>query len=221
MESDMNIKFVILVTSLALAGCSTVGPPISGQGQCITKDDVARAQNEWGEAIVAIGSAYASGKDYKALAAHSVDTLYGYDEGTVLFKPTKAAEKQFRLNTRDAISYFVAGGVSEDHGFAIQPWSKVRFENAGINLQCHSAIAMGNYYFTDAKTRKEVKVEFTFGYVRDENGKLLINLHHSSFPYQAAGKTGKTAGKTGGKTGTDPEVSPLKNHILQRLMARF
>ncbi len=29
-----------------------------------------------------------------------------------------------------------------------------------------------------------MEVEFTFGYFRDGEGKLRVNLHHSSFPYQ-------------------------------------
>ena len=45
---------------------------------------------------------------------------------------------------------------------------------------------MGNYYFTDTNTGEEVKVDYTFGYRQDEDGKLYINLHHSSFPYQVA-----------------------------------
>lgn len=121
---------------------------------------------------------------YKKLAADHVDTLYAYDEGTVLFKPTKAAAQQFRHTEPEAISYFVTGVVPEDHGFALQPWSAVRFENDGIIIDSDSAVAMGDYFFTDANTGKEVMVEFTFGYIRGADGKLLINLHHSAFPYQ-------------------------------------
>jgi hypothetical protein len=77
----------------------------------------------------------------------------------------------------------VSGTIQEDHGFALQPWNGVRFENHGIVLDLDSAIAMGNYYFTDAATGAETKVEFTFGYIKDDEGKVLINLHHSSLPY--------------------------------------
>nr|VFJ52459.1 MAG: hypothetical protein BECKFW1821B_GA0114236_101224 [Candidatus Kentron sp. FW]VFJ53355.1 MAG: hypothetical protein BECKFW1821A_GA0114235_10424 [Candidatus Kentron sp. FW] len=150
----------------------------------ITKAEVLEAQKVWGDGIVAIGNAYTKKGDYKALATAHVDTLYAYDEGTVLFKPTKAAAQQFRLTEPDAISYFVTGVVPEDHGFALQPWSAVRFDNAGIIIDGDSAVAMGNYFFTDAKTGKEAKVEYTFGYVRAPDGKLLINVHHSAFPYQ-------------------------------------
>ena len=150
----------------------------------IAEREVVEAQKIWGEAIVAIGEAYKQKKDYKALAEKVVDTLYGYDEGVVLFTPTRASEKQFRLTKEEAVSYFVTGIVPEDSGFAIQPWCQIRFENAGIIINGDSAIAMGNYYFTDANTGKEAKVEFTFGYFKDENGKLRINVHHSSFPYR-------------------------------------
>jgi hypothetical protein len=112
-----------------------------------------------------------------------VDTLYGYDEGTVLFKPTKAAEEQFRLTEDEALSYFVGGIIEEDTGFALQPWSAVRFENADIIIDTDSAVAMGNYFFTDVETGDEVKVEYTFGYVRGADGDLLITVHHSSLPY--------------------------------------
>jgi hypothetical protein len=118
------------------------------------------------------------------LASNYVDELYAYDEGTVLFKPTKASEVPFRLTEQEAVSYFVTGVVPEDHGFALQPWSKVRFENAGIITDRDSATAMGNYYFTDANTGEEVKVEYTLEYMKDDNGKLQITVHHSSFPYQ-------------------------------------
>ena len=177
----MKIQLAILATLVVVA---------TGYAEDVMKDngiverEVMEAQKIWGEAIVAIGEAYTEKKNHKALAEEIVDTLYGYDEGVVLFKPTKASEKQFRLTKEEAISYFVTGIVPEDRGFAIQPWSKVRFENADIIINGDSAIAMGNYYFTDANTGKEAKVEFTFGYFKDENGKLRINVHHSSFPYK-------------------------------------
>ena len=69
----------------------------------------------------------------------------------------------------------------EDKGFAINPWTKVRFENNAIILEENRAIAMGNYFFTDLDGN-EAKVEYTFGYKLIE-GQLKIDLHHSSFPY--------------------------------------
>ncbi len=168
-----------LMGSVAYAVEST----IPTQPKPITEAEVQEAQKIWGDGIVAIGNAFTHKEDYKALAANHVDTLYAYDEGTVLFKPTKAAAQQFRLSEPDAISYFVTGVVPEDRGFALQPWSAVRFENAGILIDTDSAVAMGNYFFTDANTGKEAKAEFTFGYVRGEDGELLIDVHHSAFPY--------------------------------------
>ena len=197
----MKIKYAILIASipgliasgiLAVnyvkngmpnANGSTEGLSLRLSHQCFLDADVIAAQEAWGDAIVDIGDAYTKGADYTALAVYTIETLYGYDEGTVLFKPTKASDHQFRVTEQEAISYFVTGSIAEDTGFALHPWSKVRFENERIITNCDSAIAMGNYYFTDANTGNEVKVEYTFGYQKDENGMPLINIHHSSLPY--------------------------------------
>ncbi|MHB8921596.1 MAG: hypothetical protein ACYC3N_11300 [Halothiobacillus sp.] len=159
---------------------------INPQNKPITDTDVIHAENEWGKGIVEIGKIYQNGGDYKAVASELIDRMYAYGDGEVLFKPTKAANDQFREDKEQALSYFVGGSNPEDHGFALQPWSKVRFENSHIDVNSSTAIAMGNYFFTDAKTNKEVKVEFTMGFERAKDGHLEIFLHHSSIPYQPA-----------------------------------
>ena len=145
--------------------------------------DVNIAQKAWGDGIVAIASAPHSDGDYVDIARNHVETLYAYDIGTVLFKPTLAAVEQFRPNFESALSYFVASNNAcpEDKGFAIKGWTNVRFENSDIILREDSAIAMGNYFFTTPEG-DEVKVEYTFGYIVDSSGNLRINLHHSSMP---------------------------------------
>jgi hypothetical protein len=42
---------------------------------------------------------------------------------------------------------------------------------------------MGNYFFTPAEGGDAQKVEFTFGYIKDDEGNLRINVHHSSLPF--------------------------------------
>merc|ERR1711871_1891054 len=82
----------------------------------------------------------------------------------------------------------VDDGYDEDAGFAInggKGWSKVVFDNHQISLNGDTAVAMGTYYFTDATSGSETKVEYTFGYKRNEDGKPRIFLHHSSVPYAA------------------------------------
>lgn len=150
----------------------------------ITEADVHAAQRVWGEGIVDIGRLKTEGGDYVSRAAEQVDRLYAYDIGKVVFKPTKAAAIQFRNDRDSALSYFVGGNAkfAEDKGFALQPWTKVRFENSGIICLGESAIAMGNYFFTDT-SGADTKVEYSFGYIRDKEGKMRINLHHSSLPY--------------------------------------
>jgi hypothetical protein len=135
---------------------------------------------------VSIGKVFQAGEDYNTKAREMIAKMYGYDDGPVLFKPTKAVVDQFRETADQALSYFVGGSVTEDHGFALQPWSEVRFENHDIVIQDGVAVAMGNYYFTDAVTGKAVKVEYTLGIRRSAaDGRPVIFLHHSSLPFQA------------------------------------
>ena len=148
--------------------------------------DIKESQLLWAEWIINIGSTFSGSGDYIGAAHKMIKDLYGYNEGVVLFKPTKAGIRQFRLDTEGALSYFIGGNSEypEDHGFALKPWINVRFENAGFILNDNKALAMGNYFFTDIKG-VEMKVEYTIGYFRSEDGSLKINLHHSSLPYSS------------------------------------
>lgn len=144
--------------------------------------EIEAAQAAWGEGIVRIGSAMLSDGDPASVAREHIASLYAYEHGPVLFKPTKAAQDQFRGSFDEALSYFVGGSIAEDSGFALQPWTKVRFENEAVRVHGDTASAMGNYYFTTTDGT-EVKVEYTFGYVADDAGNPRIYLHHSSLPY--------------------------------------
>ena len=150
----------------------------------ITKEQVIEAQNEWGAGVVKIGSLKDNRSECESFTSDFLDKLYSFEDGPVLFKPTKCELEQFRPTKAEAKSYFIAGNdraCNEDKGFAINPWTKVRFENSDIILENNRAIAMGNYFFTDLEGN-EAKVEYTFGY-KLKNGALKIDLHHSSFPY--------------------------------------
>jgi len=152
----------------------------------VTVAKVKDAQRAWGEGIVAIATTHTNGGDYVGLATDHVNTLYAYQMGPVLFKPTLAAVDQFRPTFETALSYFVASNNAcpEDQGFAIQGWTDVRFENSDVIIDGNTALAMGNYYFTSPEG-SEVKVEYTFGYIEDGNGGLRIQLHHSSMPAES------------------------------------
>ena len=150
----------------------------------ITKEQVIKAQNTWGNGVVKIGTLKDNRLACEKFANEFLDELYAFDSRLVSFKPTKCEIEQFRPTKPEALSYFIAGenrACKEDKGFAIQPWTKVRFENSNIILEENRAIAMGNYFFTDLDGN-EAKVEYTFGY-KLINGVLKIDVHHSSFPY--------------------------------------
>jgi hypothetical protein len=156
----------------------------------ITEQEVLDAQQAWGDGIVKIGKVYLDEGDFKAVATEHINEFYNFQEGTVLFKPTLTSEKQFRTDFQGALSYFIAGddNYPEDHGFAIKPWSNVRWENIGTKIYGEVAVAMGNYYFTPAKGGDDVKVEYSFAYAKNAEGQLKIVLHDSHLPYKPAEK---------------------------------
>merc|ERR1719245_2915595 len=161
----------------------------------ITEAEVLDCQAKWATAIKMISKTYMNKGDYISAAGNAAAELYGYGHSNVLFKPTKAAKFPFRSTGGEAMSYFVGGklvdgGYDEDAGFAInggKGWREVVFNNHQIDLNGPVAVAMGTYVFTCATTGEEAKVEYTFGYKRNSDGKARIFLHHSSVPYAASG----------------------------------
>jgi hypothetical protein len=156
----------------------------------ISMEQVLKAQKEWGDAVVAVGQA--ATRDKIVADAELLADFYGYGEcEATLFKPTKAnGVDTFRLTRCGALSYFIGPmlqrpcGLASDTGFALQPWSSVRFSNVGCYTGTSSAYCMGTYFFTDAATGDETIADYSFVYERDRNtGDLFITLHHSSFPY--------------------------------------
>ena len=148
-----------------------------------TEFEIIKSQELWAQNVIEIGNLYINNEDYKSRASVFVKQFYAFDVGDVLFKPTLASEKQFRNSYDDALSYFIGGHISEDKGFALKPWKKINFDERKIIILNEFALSMGNYFFQSVDGEEEVKVEFTFGYVKDKDNNLLINLHHSSIPY--------------------------------------
>ncbi len=175
------MRFVLALV-LYFATLSALALPVDSK-LCLndnppTEQAVDEVQNGWGSGIVAIGAA----ENPEAAAIEHLDRFYAYDFRNVLFKPTKASDDQFRNTKEEALSYFVGGVIPEDKGFALAPYTKVRFDNHRVVVKCYMALAMGNYYFTQTDG-EEVKVEYSFVYVQDEKGDLKIKLHHSSLPF--------------------------------------
>lgn len=173
------MKKIIFTLMMLLAGAAPASAhDCSMKKFSITEDKIAAVQKIWGDGIVAIGKA----DNPKQAAEKQIDTLYAYGLGPVFFKPTRAAEMPFRDTKEQALSYFVGGSVKEDTGFALTPFEKVRFENHAIHIDCDYAVAQGHYYFTPPN-KNEIKVEYTLGYIADDQGNLKISLQHSSLPF--------------------------------------
>ena len=170
-----------LALSIALIGFSGAAQSVAAASP-LTKQEVTKLKTAWGEGIVKIGKVHTKGGDARAAASDHIKRFYAYGQKPVLFKPTLASKVQYRGTFDGALSYFVGGKFPEDGGFAIAPYTAVRWEPAGITINGSTALAMGNYYFkkTDGS---EVKVEYSFGIEKLKNGETKIILHHSSLPY--------------------------------------
>ena len=151
----------------------------------ITEEEVNKVQAKWAESIIQIGNLKDNRDAHLSEASKLLDTLYAFESTKVLFKPTKAAEAPFRLEKEAALSYFIGGdhNFPEDNGFALHPWSSIRFENASFILEEKEGLGHGHYYFK-GQGEEELKVEYSFGYRKTVDDNLKIDLHHSSLPFK-------------------------------------
>lgn len=162
-----------------------------GAQNIITYDEVNAAQQAWCDALVKIGQLKEEGGDYRAFAEQVLSDAYNYDYGKVFFKPTLAyGDQTFRNDKKGALAYFVGGDPDypNDKGFALAPWVKARYDNAGENnegIQIYGSVAitMGNVWVT-GKDGKEVMVDKTWVFKKGKDGKLRIIVHKSSLPFQ-------------------------------------
>ena len=161
-----------------------------GAQAIITYDEVNAAQQAWCDALVKIGQLKEEGGDYKTFAEQVLSEAYNYDNGKVFFKPTLAyGDQTFRNDKKGALAYFIGGDKDypNDKGFALTPWVKARYDNAGKNnegIQIYGSIAitMGNVWVTD-KNGNEVMVDKTWVFKKGKDGKLKIIVHKSSLPF--------------------------------------
>lgn len=195
------MPFVLPLTRALMFLATAVASSVGLAAFNITEADVLDAQQRWGDGIVRIGKVKTEGGDYVREALEHIQALYDYEDGQVLFKPTLASTVPHRPTIGGALSYFVGYASAkrflstlseaeqaalkvyeEDGGFATKPWTRVRFENEGMVLYGTTAIAMGNYFFTDLEGR-ETKVHYTLGFVK-RGDYIRIYVQESNLPFR-------------------------------------
>ena len=147
------------------------------------EEDIINIQKEWASGIVKMGKLSNDRDSLESFTSDFLDKIYDFDN-QVLFKPTKAANEQFRNSKGSAYSYFIAGDnreCQEDTGFALSNWTEILFDNSNIIINEDIAIAMGNYTFKNEASK--IKVEYSFVY-KNYGNEIKIILHHSSLPYK-------------------------------------
>ena len=147
------------------------------------KEEIINIQKEWASGIIKMGRLSNDRESLESFTNDFLDKIYDFDN-QVLFKPTKAANEQFRNSKGSAYSYFIAGDnreCQEDNGFALSNWTEILFDNSNIIINEDIAIAMGNYTFKNEASK--IKVEYSFVY-KNYGNEIKIILHHSSLPYK-------------------------------------
>ena len=122
------------------------------------EEDIINIQKEWASGIVKMGELSNDRDSLESFTSDFLDKIYDFDN-QVLFKPTKAANEQFRNSKGSAYSYFIAGDdreCQEDNGFALSNWTEILFDNSNIIINEDIAIAMGNYTFKNETSNIKV-----------------------------------------------------------------
>ena len=153
----------------------------------INKTELAEARAAWGDGLVAISRAYDDGgiEMARAVAGDILESLYGFEFGPVLFKPTlSGGTKTFRTDRTGTLSYFIGHNPDfpQDTGFGLKSWREVSSQTSSVFVEGEVAMWMGWVTFTD-RNGDAVKVDKSFGYRRAADGRLKLVLHHSSLPY--------------------------------------
>lgn len=184
---SLCLHALIIIPWIFLSACSTQLPSEKAdRATCpLTVEMIEEAQNAWCKGLVSIGEAPLYERRPRDVAAEMIDDLYNYAVVPVLFKPTLTHGSQtFRPSREGALAYFVGGDSNfpNDSGFALKPWIDARIINHTVFTNGDVALAQGILILVDPDGN-EIKVDKSFGYFRDKDGKLRIVLHHSSLPF--------------------------------------
>lgn len=187
MISLARTALISLALAAPFASHAQASTPVTNRS--ISEAEVIAAQTSWCDVLVKISNEHEKNGQAaaKKMAELAIDGAYGYQIGPVLFKPTLTEIPQtFRLTRAGALSYFVGGDSAfpKDSGFALKGWTKCETKNAGITITGNAAMTTGNVEFTD-KANKLTVVDKTWGFIKGDDGRLRIVLHHSSLPYSA------------------------------------
>ena len=154
----------------------------------INEIEISDARQAWGEGLINISTTFDNEGINKAkiLANETLDELYGFEFGPILFKPTLSGGNQtFRIDKEGTLSYFIGQNLKypSDSGFALKSWRVCKSETSSLYIEHNIAMWMGWVSLTN-QNGEIVKVDKSWGYKRSSNGSLKIILHHSSLPYQ-------------------------------------
>lgn len=137
---------------------------------------VAMAQQSYRDGLLNIATALRAadtglGQDVGAAATELVENHYAFISGPVMFKPTNGHERcRFASTPGDSSAYFCNP--------LLQYAADVQLQNEGTVMKGDQMFAQGQIVFSFINDLTKV-IDFTFGYVLDDNRAGRIFLHHS------------------------------------------
>jgi len=154
----------------------------------ISEKDLFDARTAWGNGLLEISKSFETEgiEMARKVAGSMLDSLYGFDLGQVLFKPTLSGGSQtFRTTKEGALSYYTGQNsvYPNDVGFGVMFWREFNSNTSAIFIDDTVAMWMGSFTLID-RDGQITKVDKSWGYKLDGNGNLRIMLHHSSLPYE-------------------------------------
>ena len=211
---------------LVLPPCliSSISHAMSSSDNKVSEAEVRKAQADWSRAITRISKIFLDGGDYIAAAGEAAGELYGYGYTNVLFKPTKAKDCQFR---RWHPSFVVLRRLqcsgrrySGRRRFRNQWWQRLVggcVRQPPDQLERQRRHCNGKLLFHEHSGCSKTKVEYTFGYQKNSDGRVRIFLHHSSMPFSPASSAVTEADVQAVQTGWANAIKSISKTYLDAL----
>ena len=151
----------------------------------ITEQALAAARQTWGDALIAISTAFDQrGIDAaRTVAGAALDTAYGLTPGPFCLSRRWPTETDGTIPTAPLPTSLAIATITQMTAVLALKAGDLSFHKPLVTYTGDVAMWMGSVTFTD-KNGTVLKVDKSWGYKMDQAGTLRIVLHHSSLPYQ-------------------------------------
>ena len=159
----------------------------------ILEKDLATARTAWGNGLLEISKSFETDgiEMARKVAGNMLDTLYGFDLGQVLFKPTLSGGNQtFRLTKEGALSYYTGQNsvYPNDVGFGVLNLSELIDVDSILSEIEFNDVSPSEDVWIHDSFRLEEKTPSQWLDERTDGGDVLGDL--TSLPWDGSGAVG-------------------------------